>query len=209
MESPNVGDELAELVVLDPREIIRAARGLLVARRRVVDLEQIMEKVPHVRGAMAGLSLADVENHDAKPAVLRRGERRLRCEGETIATLEMYPADDRLERTAQPIRPELLAARIDSKQPPHVGVAHSLAGERIDLALHRGRNNDLAGLRQRVGLVVWAEAIRDGCGHELVALQRAKTVAVELAKLAVEHGVLLLELKDRRSQEALCLSRLA
>ena len=154
--------------------------------------EELMQKSPNVRLAMTRLSVAYVQNHDAKPIIVVRSERRLSSEGEPVTALEPNSADDRSERAAQTVSAELLATRIDSQQTPRISVSSALARERGDLALHGRRHDDVAGLRQLCCLVVWAEAIRNGRRHELATLQRVKAVAIQLVELTYVGGIPLL-----------------
>lgn len=110
--------------------------------------KELMQKSPNVRLAMTRLAVAHVQNHDAKPIVVVRNERWLSRERKPVTALEPHSTDDWFERAAQTVGAELVATRIDSQQTPRVSVAGALARERIDLALHGGRHDDVAGLRQ-------------------------------------------------------------
>jgi hypothetical protein len=110
--------------------------------------KELMQKRPNVRLAMTRLAVAHVQNHDAKPIIVVRNERWLSRERKPVTALEPDAADNRFERAAQTVGAELLATRIDSQQTSCVSVAGPLARKRIDLALHGGRHDDVAGLRQ-------------------------------------------------------------
>lgn len=67
---------------------------------RVRDAEQIVDVVPDVRRAdspVAGLALADVEQHHAADGLV--GLTGLHREGEPVTTVEMEAADDGRQRT--------------------------------------------------------------------------------------------------------------
>jgi hypothetical protein len=88
----------------------------------------------------------------------------------------MNSADDRRQRTAQAVGPERLTARVDSEKPARVGVARLLAGERLDLSLYGGRNDDVAALGQTRCLIARAEAVGDCRRYQLAAVPQVSRV---------------------------------
>lgn len=129
--------------------------------------------------------LADVEDDDARPGILRWRERRLGGEGKAIAAPEVQPADDRFERAAQAVCGEIRRTRVDAEPATCVGVRGPPAGQGLDLALDGPRDDDIERLGDGACLVVWSEGVRDGGRNEIALSHRFKAVAVELVELAL------------------------
>ena len=89
-------EEPVELILSDVGQAVVTAGRLLMARRRVVNPEQVVHGGPNVAFAVPRLALADVKDHDAGWPLSLVG--RLHGEGEAEAPLQADTADDRLER---------------------------------------------------------------------------------------------------------------
>jgi hypothetical protein len=108
-----------------------------MVRGRVLNIEEIVDDLPYVAGALARVALADVEDHHATPISLILSG--LHRERQAIVPFQMRAAYLRLEWTGQPVGEgtwslwrgahesgvllELLVS---------VAVAGALAGERVD-----------------------------------------------------------------------------
>jgi hypothetical protein len=102
----------------------------VVAHRRTTDAEQVVQDRPDVALSAVGFALPDVQDNDASrlPGCLRW----LHRERKPVAAVEVDATDDRLERSGEPVSPELGSARIATELRVHPLVAGSLAGQAID-----------------------------------------------------------------------------
>lgn len=90
---------------------------------------------------MAWLASSDVEQNDS--LALTGRQRRLRRERESIAAVEMHPADDGLQRSREAIRSKRRVAGIGRQHCEAPLEPRLSASKPIDEYLNFGRRNDL------------------------------------------------------------------
>lgn len=140
MQLPKCLDESVQLGAVDTRFAAVAARRLAMVGRRILNFEQVVQHLPDVAVSLARLPLPYVEDDHRRPPfwVVRW----LHRERNSKAAPQVQAADDRRERSAQPVGAQARVARIGSKAAPGFCVTRTLAGEGIDLALHGAGHND-------------------------------------------------------------------
>ena len=98
-----------------------------------------MKDGPDVVLTMTRLALSDVQDHSSSRLPARR--RRLHRERQPEASVEVDAAHNWLERTRQPVRPELGSAWIVFELVIQALIAGSLAGQSVDEPAHRRRRD--------------------------------------------------------------------
>lgn len=142
MEPPKLSEEPGQILVVDLWPAALAAWRLVMTRRRVLDVEEIVKDVPDIAcGPMAGLTSTDVEQNDS--LALTGRHRRLGREGESISAVEMHAAHDRLQRTGEAVGSQRLVARIQRQLREAPLEPCPSASKPVDQHLDLGWRNDL------------------------------------------------------------------
>jgi hypothetical protein len=118
-------------------EMALAARRSVVVRGWILDTEEVMQDGPDVVLTVMPLALADVQDHDTSRLHTRlRGRHR---ERQPEAESEVDTAHGWLERSGQPVRPELRSAWIAPEL-----VIHALAAVRVCRLVLQARSQQSA-----------------------------------------------------------------
>jgi hypothetical protein len=139
-EELDLPQEAIELLFGDLWKVALAARRLVMARRRVLHAEEVVENRPRVRGAVARLTLPDEQDHDSPPSAWAL--RRLHRERQPPAVVEMQPADDRLQRPGEPVCADVGGAWITLELRVDLTVTGALTGELVYKWANRTRDDD-------------------------------------------------------------------
>lgn len=139
-EEMHLAQEAVKRVVGEIGNAGLATGRLVMAFRRILDTEEVVENRPSIRRAVPGLASADEQDDHAATAA--RTVRRLHRERESPAVAQVEAAHRRLQWTCESVGAEMRRARVALELRVDLTVPGALTGELIDERAHGSRDDD-------------------------------------------------------------------